>query len=204
MSRIDFNLLLITDRLNLPAGMDLYGQIEAALRGGLQAVQLREKDLLFHELLPIAQQLRDLTRRYDAKLFINGNLDVALSVEADGIHLPSVNPPIGLAKHILGKNALIGVSTHSTEEVAGAAAAGADFVTFGPIYPTPSKAIYGAPVGLESLNQACTESPIPVFALGGVTPEKKLELVSAGCNYFACIGAIMHAKTPEIPVRNFI
>lgn len=203
MSAIDFNLLLITDRMNLPEGTTLYDQVEAALRGGLRAVQLREKDLQFHQLLPIAQQLRDLTRRHDARLFINGNFDVALSVEADGIHLPSNNPPIDLAKSILGDKALIGVSTHTLDEVQSAAAAGADFVTFGPVYPTPSKAAYGEPVGLDKLSEACAETTIPVFALGGVTPEKAGELRAHGCDRVACIGAILHSDHPEAAVKAF-
>ncbi len=204
VSLIDFNLYLITDRLNLPAGKHLVGQVEAALRGGVKAVQLREKDLLFHELLPIARQLRQLTRRYDARLFINSNLDIALSVEADGVHLPADNPQIELSRSILDDKALIGVSTHSLEEIQSAAAAGADFVTFGPIFPTPSKAGYGAPVGLEKLEKACAASLIPVFALGGITPDKTSELISAGCRHFACIGAILNAGHPETVADQFL
>ena len=204
MSRVDFNLYLITDRLNLPAGKNLLDQIEAALRGGVKAVQLREKDLLFHDLLPIARQLRSLTRRYDARLLINSNLDIALSVDADGVHLPADNPPIELARSILGDKALIGVSTHTVDEALSAATAGADFITFGPVYPTPSKASYGEPVGPTKLQEACETAPVPAFALGGVTPEKINELKTSGCARYACIGAILNSADPEATTRKFL
>jgi thiamine-phosphate pyrophosphorylase len=204
MPTIDFNLYLITDRLNLPDGKNLLDQVEAALRGGVKAVQLREKDLLFHDLLPMAQQLRTLTRQYGAKLLINGNFDIALSVDADGAHLPSDNPPIELARNILGDEALIGVSTHSLAEVQTAEAAGADFVTFGPVYPTPSKAQYGAPVGFEKLREVCEVASIPVFALGGVTSEKVTALRGTGCSCFACIGAILNSDDPATVAKKFL
>lgn len=203
MNSVNFNLYLITDRLNLPADKDLLTQVEAALRGGVRAVQLREKDLLFHELLPIARQLRQLTRRYGARLLINGNLDIALTVEADGIHLPSHNPPIALARNILGERALIGVSTHSLAEVSAAEQAGADFVTFGPVYATASKAGLGEPTGLAPLGEACRQAGIPVFALGGVTPERVTELRGADCTHYACIGAILNASRPQTIAENF-
>ena len=204
MPPIDFNLYLITDRLNLPAGKDLVTQVEAALRGGVRAEQLREKDLLFHQLLPIAQKLRQLTRRYDARLLINGNLDVALTVEADGVHLPSHNPPIALARNILGEQAVIGVSTHSLAEVSAAELARADFVTFGPVYATASKAGLGTPTGPELLGKACRQSRIPVFALGGVTPERIAELRGTGCTHVACIGALLNVEEPQTAAENFL
>jgi len=204
MNRVDFNLYLITDRLNLPPGRELLPQVEAALQGGVQAVQLREKDLLFHELLPIARQLRQLTRCYGARLLINSNLDVALTVEADGVHLPAHNPPIMLARSILGAEALIGVSTHSLAEVAEAEKAGADFVTFGPVYATASKIGLGEPTGLAPLGTACEQSGLPVFALGGITPDQVAELRACGCSHFACIGAILNDDQPQTAAEKFL
>jgi thiamine-phosphate pyrophosphorylase len=192
---IDFNLYLITDRKHLPPGRRLVETVAAALEGGVRAVQLREKDLCAAELYPLARELRELTARHGARLLINDRLDVALAVEADGVHLGGHSLPVAVARKILGPDSLIGVSTHRCEEVAGAQRDGADFVTFGPVYFTPSKAAYGEPVGLGHLHEACTV-PLPVFALGGVTLEQIAELRAVGCHRIALISAILAATDP--------
>ena len=195
----DFNLYLITDRLNLPVGKDLFTQVEAALRGGVRAVQLREKDLSAQELLPLAQQMRELTRCYEAKLLINREVDVALMVNADGVHLGGDAVPVVDARKRLGSDKLIGVSTHSVEEVRQAEQDGADFVTFGPVYATPSKLSLGQPVGLDRLREAVEVlgQDLPIFALGGVNGERIPELFACGCRNIACIGAILFAEDAE-------
>ena len=204
MSNIDFNLYLITDRLNIPAGTTLLNQVESALRGGVRAVQLREKDLSPKELLPLALQMRQLTAKYGAKLLINSCLETTLAVAADGIHLTSIDPPIIEIRKKMGANRLIGISTHSVTDIESAVNKEADFVTFGPIYHTASKAKYGNPLGLAELKKACAISTIPVFALGGITPEKIAELKESGCAHFACIGAILNSDNPETVVHSFL
>ncbi|MEJ2199402.1 MAG: thiamine phosphate synthase [Desulfuromonadaceae bacterium] len=194
---IDFNLYLITDRRQVPGG-DLVPAVRAALRGGVTAVQLREKDLSARELLPLARELRRLTREFGAKLLINDRLDVALAVEADGVHLAGNSLPVAETRGLLGPQALIGVSTHHPDEIAAAAADGADFATFGPVYFTPSKAAFGAPAGLAQLRQACVQTQLPVFALGGITAERLPELFATGCRRIACIGAILADENPEV------
>jgi thiamine-phosphate pyrophosphorylase len=200
---LDFNLYLITDRLNLPAGKDLFIQVEAALRGGLLAVQLREKDMSVDELLPLAQQMRELTRKYDAKLLINREIDVALAVGADGVHLGGDSLSIIEARKRIGPDRLIGVSTHAVDEVLHAQQDGADFVTFGPVYATPSKLKYGQPVGLDRLREAVEElgQSLPIFALGGVGSERVSDLLDCGCRHVACIGAILFAEEAEAETR---
>lgn len=193
---VDFNLYLITDRKQLPPGRRLVETVAAALEGGVRAVQLREKDLCAAELYPLARELRELTARHGARLLINDRLDVALAVEADGVHLGEHSLPVPVARKILGPDSLIGVSTHRCEEVAGAQRDGADFVTFGPIYFTPSKAAYGEPVGLGRLHEACTATTFPVFALGGISLEETAELRAAGCHRIALISAILAATDP--------
>jgi len=200
---IDFNLYLITDRRQA-AGGDLVGAVRSALRGGVRAVQLREKDLTARELLPLARKLRQLTREFDARLLINDRIDVALAVEADGVHLGGGSLPTAEARALLGPQRLIGVSTHHPAEISAAARDGADFATFGPVYLTPSKAAYGAPVGLVALGDACADAPLPVFALGGVTAERIPELLETGCRRAACIGAILTATHPEAAARTFL
>lgn len=193
---VDFNLYLITDRKQLPAGRDLIDTVAAALAGGVRAVQLREKDLAAAELYPLARELRALTARHGARLLINDRLDVALAAGADGVHLGGHSLPVAGARSILGPDKLIGVSTHHPEEVAAARHNGADFVTFGPVYFTPSKAVYGEPAGLAPLREICAAAPLPVFALGGITLERLPELHAAGCHRVALISAILAADDP--------
>lgn len=194
--RIDFQLYLISDRHGLPPGRSLMETVAAALAGGVRAVQLREKDLCPRDLLPLALELRALTRRFGARLLINDRIDIAQAVAADGVHLAGSSLPTAMARHLLGPSALIGVSTHQRDEVLTAAGDGADFVTFGPIYPTPSKAAYGAPVGLDALRRVCAATSLPVFALGGIKTPHLPELMAAGAAGIALISAILSADDP--------
>lgn len=196
-ARVDFQLYLITDRRGLPSGRDLVEAVAAALAGGVRAVQLREKDLSPRELYPLALELRALTRRFGARLLINDRIDLALAVQADGVHLAGSSLPTAVARGLLGPEALIGVSTHHREEVLAAARDGADFVTFGPVYPTPSKAAYGPPVGLDALRSACAGSSLPIFPLGGINAGRIPELLAAGASGIALISAILAATKPQ-------
>jgi len=200
---IDFNLYLITDRRQVPAGQTLPAVVEAALQGGVQAVQLREKDLSVAELMPLGRELRRLTRQYGARLLINDKIDVALAVGADGVHLGEHSQPTEVVRHSLGRKMLIGVSTHSSNEIQNACQKGADFVTFGPVYATPSKAVYGAPQGLQALAEACMQSPLPVFALGGITPERAAGVRAAGAHGIALISAIIASASPKSAAKAF-
>jgi thiamine-phosphate pyrophosphorylase len=193
---VDFNLYLITDRKQLPPGRSLVETVAAALEGGVRAVQLREKDLAAAELYPLARELRELTSRHGACLLINDRLDVALAVKADGVHLGGHSLPVAVARKIVGPDKLIGVSTHRPEEVLETQRDGADFVTFGPVFFTPSKAAYGEPIGLEGLREACITATLPVFALGGVTRERIAELRTAGSHRVALISDILAASDP--------
>jgi len=194
---IDFSLYLITDRTQVAAGHTLTSAVEAALQGGVKTVQLREKDLPAAELLPLARQLRDLTRRYETRLLINDRIDLALAVQADGVHLGGHSMPTDAARRLVGPDLLIGVSTHSCADISRAAALGADFVTFGPVYATPSKAAFGRPQGLQALAEACRGSALPVFALGGITPERAAEVMRVGAAGIALIAAILASPDPR-------
>ncbi|MBK5274523.1 MAG: thiamine phosphate synthase [Desulfuromonadales bacterium] len=192
---VDFALYLITDRMQT-AGRTLPAVVADALRGGLRAVQLREKDLNACQLFDLAVQLREITRRHDAKLLINDRIDVALAVGADGVHLGKAGLPVPAARRILGAGRLIGYSAHSLEEALLAQDDGADFVTLGPVYQTPSKSAYGAPLGLDAVAKAARSLAIPVFALGGVKPASVAGILSAGVHGIALIAAIIAAGDP--------
>lgn len=187
---IDFNLYLITDR---KISGNCLAAVEEALRGGVRAVQLREKDLKVRELLHMAYQMRELTERYGARLFINDRVDVAIAVEADGVHLGQNSIPPWAVKRIAGE-LLIGVSTHSLEEAIEAERGGADFITFGPVFYTPSKAGYGAPLGRDMLKKVSSTISIPVFAIGGIKPEDIKGIRDSGARGVAVISGILGAR----------
>ncbi|MBI1865228.1 MAG: thiamine phosphate synthase [Nitrospirae bacterium] len=183
-------LCLITDRLAVRKGT-LTEAVKAALDGGVRMVQLREKDLHIRDLLALAEEMRDLTRRYGAFLFINDRLDVAICAEADGVHLPQNGLPVGGIRSVVPKGMRVGVSTHSLAEATEAEADGADFVTFGPVYETPSKAAYGKPAGLPVLKETCRSLRIPVYALGGIKAGNVREVLEAGTHGVVVISAIL-------------
>lgn len=199
---IDFSLYLITDR-NQTAGRPLLDVVEAALEGGVRAVQLREKDLPPAELYELAWEMRALTGRYDARLLINERIDIALAVEADGVQLGVTSMPVTAARRI-APDLLIGYSSHSVGEAMAALAKGADFVTFGPVFPTPSKAAYGEPVGLGELGRVCRQTVGDlVFALGGIKRENIEQVTAAGCYRVALISDILVAPDPAAAAEAF-
>jgi thiamine-phosphate pyrophosphorylase len=178
------------------AGRSLPAVIADALRGGLRAVQLREKDLTGCQLFELASELRNITREYGAKLLINDRIDIALAVGADGVHLGRASMPVAVARKILGKAQTIGYSAHCRHEAQQAEYDGADFVTFGPIYATPSKAIYGEPLGLSCLTEVAQKLTIPIFALGGVKMSSAHEVMLAGASGVAMISTIISSQNP--------
>ena len=195
---IDFNLYLVTDRKQT-GGRPLVDVVHAALDGGLQAVQLREKDLDSRALYNLAVEIRVLTRQYSATFLINDRIDVALATEADGVHLGTASFPVSKTRQMLGKSKIIGVSTHSSEEVTGAT--GADFIVFGPTYSTPSKTRYGPPQGLERLRQAVRQKVAPVLAIGGIRQSNIRDVLQTSAAGIAAISAITAASDPAKTVR---
>jgi thiamine-phosphate pyrophosphorylase len=185
---VDFKLYLITDRKQ--TRMPLLDAVRFALEGGVRAIQLRERDLPIRELLAVARELRKLTREFNAKLFINDRVDVAVAVEADGVHLGHGSMPPEAVRTIVGSRMLVGVSTHSLEEAKSAETGGADFITFGPVFTTPSKASYGAPVGVEALSDVKRLVRIPVFGLGGIRMDNIHDVMQAGADGVSMISAI--------------
>jgi len=188
---IGFKLYLITDRKLFADSGEMFTAVEEALKAGVKAVQLREKDLPTRELLDMAYGMRELTARYNARLFINDRADIALCVGADGVHLGQSSMTAYAVRKVVGDKFMIGVSTHNLEEALTAEKEGADFITFGPIYPTPSKLKYGKPVGVESLKKIAERVVIPVFGIGGIKPDNAKEVVNAGAYGVALISGIL-------------
>ena len=193
---IDFKLYLITDRTQT-AGRELPAVIAEALTGGVRSVQLREKDLSARQQLELAVQLRTLTREHDARLLINERIDIALTVGADGVQVGAGSLPVTEVRRLLGPELLIGYSAHTLGEALQAERDGADFVTFGPVYRTPSKLKYGEPVGIAQLAEVVSSLGIPVFALGGVKEASIPAVMATGCHGVALISAIISDPDPK-------
>jgi thiamine-phosphate pyrophosphorylase len=201
--RLDGDLYVVTDR-HQTGGRPLCAVVEAALRGGAPAFQLREKDLTPRDLYPLALEMRQLTQAYGARLLINDRIDVALAVNADGVHLTSVSLPANVARQLLGPDRLIGVSTHNAAEAQAAAEGGADFLVFGPVFFTPSKAPYGQPVGLEALRAVRAMVSRPILAIGGITKANLDQVLTAGANGIAVISAVISAADPTAATQDLL
>jgi thiamine-phosphate pyrophosphorylase len=200
---LDFDLYVVTDR-QLTSGRPLRLVAEAALHGGARAFQLREKDLSPRELYPLALEMRQLTQTYGARLLINDRVDVALAVDADGVHLTTTSLPASIARRVLGPGRLIGVSTHTLTEAQAAADEGADFLVFGPVFFTPSKAPYGEPVGLDALRAVRAAVNVPILAIGGIKKANLDQVLAAGANGIAVISAIISADDPLVASQDLL
>ena len=203
MSRVDFPLYLVTDRQQT-GGRPLVPLVEEAVRGGLRAVQVRERDLATRELLGLARELCATMHGQGGLVLINDRVDLALALGADGVHLRADSLPVAVARRLLGSDRLIGVSAHSTDEVVRAESDGADFAVLGPIYETPSKHQYGKPIGLRPLEEASRRCRIPVFAIGGITVSRVAEVRRPPAYGVAAVSAILSAASIESAIRRFL
>ena len=194
-ARINFRLYVVTDR-HEAAGRDLEEIVAAAAQGGVGAIQLREKDLSARDLYALGARLQATLAPYRVPLLINDRLDVALALDAAGVHLAGHSLPTAVARRVLGPSKLLGVSTHSVEEARCAAEDGADFIVFGPVFTTPSKVIYGPPQGLQHLAAVVRAVRIPVMAIGGIDHTNLPQVVQAGAYGVAMIRAVLAAPDP--------
>lgn len=192
----DFDLYLVTDRTQT-RGRDLLWVLKRALEGGVRAVQLREKDLNGKDLFQLADKARELCDRYQAQLLVNDRIDIALAVDAAGVQLGKASIPIETSRLLLGPRKLIGYSAHSLEESRFAQQSGADFLLFGPVYFTASKARYGAPQGLEALKKIVEKVAIPVYAIGGIKADSIVDVRRTGARGVALISAVIGANDPK-------
>lgn len=199
--KVDFRLYLITDRR---LTSDLAFTVEGALRAGVKAFQIREKDLSARELIGLAERLHGIAKKYGAMTFINDRIDIALGLGLEGVHLGQSSLPVSVAKKIAGDKLPIGVSTHSLDEAIEAQEDGADFITFGPVFETPSKINYGPPKGIQALREVVSRVKIPVFGIGGINMKNIHEVLDTGAHGIALISAIMASERPEDAARSLM
>lgn len=177
--------------------------VEAALQGGLPLVQYREKNAEDCDRIAIARQLKALCQQYGALFLVNDRVDLALAVDADGVHLGQQDLPIAVARDLLGSQRIIGRSTTNPEEMAKALAEGADYIGVGPVYATPTKPDKAA-AGLDYVRYAAEHSPVPFYAIGGIDLNNLGEVSAAGGDRVAVVRALMQADNPTTATQQFL
>ncbi len=179
---------------------NLVPTVEAALQGGLTLVQYRDKETDDSTRFKNAQKLRQICREYGALFIVNDRVDLALAVDADGVHLGQEDLPIEWARQMLGQHKIIGRSTHNPEELNRAIEEGADYVGVGPVYETPTKA--GRPAaGLEYVRYAAEHCSIPWYAIGGIDTQNIHDVLSAGAERVSVVRAIMQSDQPTFATQ---
>ena len=166
----------------------LLALVYEAVAARFSLIQLREKNLSARDLYQLTLACAAITRGTETRLLVNDRADIAQAARADGVHLTTRSLETRIVRRTFGKDFLIGISAHSLTEAQAARDDGADFATFGPVFETPSKRQYGAPVGLVQLQEAANAlSPFPLIALGGITKENAIETLRAGASGIAAI-----------------
>ncbi|MFH1407182.1 MAG: thiamine phosphate synthase [Candidatus Omnitrophota bacterium] len=186
---INWNLYVIIDR-ETTKNKDPLDIATAAVAGGCDVIQLRDKVSFAKTVLKTAYSLRVLTRRANIQFIVNDRVDIALAAEADGVHLGEDDLPIGAARKILGKNKIIGRTTHSLEEALAAQEGGADYVSAGPIYETALKPDLAAR-GLELIREFSKNIVIPFVAIGGINETNIGRVLEAGAEIIAVVRAVV-------------
>jgi thiamine-phosphate pyrophosphorylase len=182
---------------------NLLETVEACLKGGLTLLQYREKSADDVIRLDRARKLRQLCHDYGALFIINDRIDLALAVDADGVHLGQQDIPIAVARQLLGPQRLIGRSTTNQKEMQGAIAEGADYIGVGPVYETPTKAGKAA-AGLDYVRYAAKNCQIPWFAIGGIDASNINDVMDAGSQRVAVVRSLMQAEQPTLVTQYFI
>lgn len=188
-------LYAVTDRSWLK-GQTLYEQVEQALKGGVTLVQLREKGLGAEQFLQEARQIQKLCRRFGVPLIINDSIEVALAVDADGVHLGQDDANAAQARQLLGRDKIIGVSAHNVQEALQAVQDGADYLGSGAVFGSGTKTNVST-LPMQTLREICSAVPIPVVAIGGITERNIQQLSGSGIAGAAVVSAIFAQENIE-------
>lgn len=197
---IDLSLYVITDA-RLSRGRTHVEVVEAAIRGGATVVQYREKGATTHRMVEEARELGELCQKAGVLFIVNDRVDVALAVEADGVHLGVDDMPIPIARRLLGPDGLIGFSPETIEQARAAEAEGANYLGVGPVFGTATKPDAGHPIGLEGLRRMVAAVSIPVVGIGGINAQNAPQVIRAGAAGVAVISAVVGAEDVDAAAR---
>jgi thiamine-phosphate pyrophosphorylase len=203
MPQLESRLFLVTDR-HQTKGRPLVPLLQRVLTAAAPAIQLRERDVSARELVTLALELQAVTASRRSQLLINDRIDVALALEGVGVHLRSNSLPVSVARQVLGTQRLLGISVHAVEEAVQVESQGADYIVLGPIYETPSKQMFGPPLGIHTLERACRLVRLPIIGIGGVTAARAREMRRAGAFGVAVITAVLGAADVESATRELL
>jgi thiamine-phosphate pyrophosphorylase len=197
---VDWSLYVVTDR-PLARERPLEQVVEAALRGGATVIQLREKEASTREFIALGRRLQQLCHARQVPLIINDRLDVALAIEADGVHVGQEDMPVALARRLLGPDKIVGATVSTPQEAHQAEADGADYLGCNAVFYTPTKTDTGTPLGIEGFRHLVQAVSLPVVAIGGIKATNAAELIQAGAAGVAVVSAVMVADDPETATR---
>lgn len=185
-------------------GRSLTDVLKEAASAGVRLFQYRNKTASMKVAYGEAVPLRKLAHELDVLFVVNDRCDLALAVDADGVHLGQGDLPLTLARKVMGPNKLIGISTHNPEQIAAATAGGPDYLGFGPIFKPSSKVDHDPVVGVEGLRAIRTLTALPIFAIGGITVKSVEDVLRAGADGVAVISAILKAPDVSQAVNDFV
>lgn len=198
--RFDPSLYVVTDR-PLARGRPLEAVVRAAIAGGATAVQLREKEASTRTFLELAQALRALTREAGVTFIVNDRIDVALAVDADGVHVGQDDMPAALARRLIGPDRILGVTAANEEQARRAQDDGADYIGCSAVFATATKRDAGVPLGLEGLRRLARAVRIPVVAIGGINAANAAGVMGCGVAGIAVVSAVVAAEDVEAAAR---
>jgi thiamine-phosphate pyrophosphorylase len=193
---VDYRLYLVTDSA-LAKGRPLLDVVRAAVDGGVTCVQVREKDLSARAYIDLLGPIRGLLRDRGVPLFVNDRVDIALAVEADGIHLGQTDLPLARARRIAGDRLTVGISCEAPHDAVEAERGGADYVSVSPVFATPTKIDTAPALGLDGVRAVRAAVRIPVVAIGGVNATNAAEVLRAGADGICVVSAIVSARDPR-------
>ena len=198
---IDYSLYLVTDR-GLSRGRSTLEIVDAAVRGGVTCVQLREKDCSTLEFIEQALSIKKHLKAVSIPLIINDRLDVAQAVRADGVHLGQTDMPLKMAREIVKEKMIIGISVETHDDVSKAEQEGADYIGAGPLFATTTKTDTSPVIGPRGLQEIKGIASIPVVAIGGINQGNCMEVIRHGADGIAVVSAIVSADDPEQAAAN--
>ena len=201
MRRAELGLYLVTDS-GVTSGRNLVAMVEKAVSGGVTMVQVREKHSETGDFVDLAMKMKEVLAPYHVPLIINDRIDVALAVDADGVHIGQKDMPYALARQILGPGKIIGLSIETLDELEVANDQDVDYVAASPVFATPTKTDTARPWGLDGLREFCLRSAHPVVAIGGMNESTVTEVMEAGADGVAVVSAILAADDPQAAARN--